>query len=238
MALIQRPASASQVREALLATAGIGEFFRLEVCDGPDRAGWRPAAEVCRDGLAGLIASTAAQLRTGDVRVAASIAHLGLAERLWSPVLGCGLLCGIVPDLSTLVMTAGSGTRLGVTSLSGWTAAAPDPLATLVAESVGGNSASAMAGALVVLVRARPGLASSATALGHALLRTEGLRDAGVLADAGPGRVADHAGPAGATQPRPAALAFRRRSCCLYYRVPGGRLCGDCCLTRRPGTPP
>lgn len=27
-------------------------------------------------------------------------------------------------------------------------------------------------------------------------------------------------------------LAFRRRSCCLYYRVPGGSTCGDCCLIR------
>jgi ferric iron reductase protein FhuF len=28
---------------------------------------------------------------------------------------------------------------------------------------------------------------------------------------------------------------FRRRSCCLYYRVPGGGLCDDCVLTRQPG---
>jgi ferric iron reductase protein FhuF len=28
--------------------------------------------------------------------------------------------------------------------------------------------------------------------------------------------------------------AFRRRSCCLYYRVPGGALCADCGLTRVP----
>ncbi|MFE9309080.1 (2Fe-2S)-binding protein [Streptomyces sp. NPDC006706] len=31
---------------------------------------------------------------------------------------------------------------------------------------------------------------------------------------------------------------FRRRSCCLYYRVPGGGLCGDCCFTRVPGSSP
>jgi hypothetical protein len=29
--------------------------------------------------------------------------------------------------------------------------------------------------------------------------------------------------------------SFRRRSCCLYYRVPGGELCGDCVLSHRPG---
>jgi ferric iron reductase protein FhuF len=26
---------------------------------------------------------------------------------------------------------------------------------------------------------------------------------------------------------------FRRRSCCLYYRVPGGGICGDCVLVGR-----
>ncbi|MZE70246.1 (2Fe-2S)-binding protein, partial [Streptomyces sp. SID5789] len=29
--------------------------------------------------------------------------------------------------------------------------------------------------------------------------------------------------------------AFRRRSCCLYYRVPGAGVCGDCCFPRPPG---
>ncbi|MEV0504296.1 (2Fe-2S)-binding protein, partial [Streptomyces spectabilis] len=28
--------------------------------------------------------------------------------------------------------------------------------------------------------------------------------------------------------------AFRRRSCCLYYRCPNGGLCGDCCFDRPP----
>ncbi|MEU1022927.1 (2Fe-2S)-binding protein, partial [Streptomyces sp. NPDC005904] len=28
--------------------------------------------------------------------------------------------------------------------------------------------------------------------------------------------------------------AFRRRSCCLYYRCPGGGVCGDCCFERPP----
>ena len=27
-------------------------------------------------------------------------------------------------------------------------------------------------------------------------------------------------------------LAYRRRSCCLFYRLPGGSLCGDCGLHR------
>ncbi|MFI1618174.1 (2Fe-2S)-binding protein [Streptomyces lydicus] len=30
----------------------------------------------------------------------------------------------------------------------------------------------------------------------------------------------------------PTLPAFARRSCCLYYRVPGGGLCADCVLRR------
>ena len=31
--------------------------------------------------------------------------------------------------------------------------------------------------------------------------------------------------------------SFQRRSCCLYHRVPGGGLCGDCVLRRPDGEP-
>ncbi|MFJ9691785.1 (2Fe-2S)-binding protein [Kitasatospora sp. NPDC101183] len=30
----------------------------------------------------------------------------------------------------------------------------------------------------------------------------------------------------------PAPIAYRRRNCCLYYRVPGAGICGDCVLRR------
>jgi ferric iron reductase protein FhuF len=32
-----------------------------------------------------------------------------------------------------------------------------------------------------------------------------------------------------------ALAGSRRTTCCLYYRVPGGGLCGDCVLDRVPG---
>jgi len=38
----------------------------------------------------------------------------------------------------------------------------------------------------------------------------------------------------GALDPR----TLRRRSCCLYYRLPGGGVCGDCCFTRAPRSSP
>lgn len=82
-----------------------------------------------------------------------------------------------------------------------------------------GNAASALAGAGRQLLdwarRARePRAAERTVALTAALLhhpgtRSEWTEDTGV---------------------------FRRRSCCLYYRVPGGGLCGDCVLDKPPRT--
>ncbi len=227
-------ATAAQVRDALDSAARTGPFFRLEVCDRLSAPGWKPAAALSRGDLADLVTGTARQLRTAEVRVATSLLQQGIAARLWSPVLGCGLLARIVPDLSSLAVSTEPPVRLRLASLSGWVARSPDELAMLSGEVVArqltavtaalpvplaaglqrGNSASAMVGALSVLVRVHPALADGALALGCALLETSGLRDAGEL-----------------TPP----LAFRRRSCCLYYRVPSGGLCGDCCCTRRPG---
>ncbi len=97
-----------------------------------------------------------------------------------------------------------------------------EPLALALADEVAdgllwGNAASALAGALGVLVRARPGLRDRATALAAALLAHGRLADTGQLGVTGDG------------------LSFRRRSCCLYYRLPGGALCGDCGLARPSG---
>ena len=217
------------MRSALAAAAAAGLFFRLEVVDPSAAPGWRAPAE----DLSGLTARTAGQLGTRELRVAASILHLGLAARLWSPVLGCGLLAGIVPELGALVINPGPPVRAGITRLAGRRAAGPAELAALAGAEVSralaalalgapipaglsrGNSASAMAGALGVLVGAQPRLSALARDLADRLLRTESLAGAGDFTDD--------------------ELSFRRRSCCLYYRIPGGGLCGDCCLPYQPG---
>jgi hypothetical protein len=223
-------ATVAQLRHTLAEAAQIGPFFRLEILDDDAASGWRPVA----DAVAGLVASTAVQLATDDVRVAASILHQGLAARLWSAVLGCGLLAGVVPDLGSLVVTAKPPISLGVTDPAGWTVTGTQQLASLSLQIVDGqltalrgalparladgllrgNSASAMVGALSMVVRARPSHAEAAVALCRVLLSCADLAGAGVLADHG--------------------LGFRRRSCCLYYRVPGGGLCGDCCFATAP----
>ncbi len=231
-------APAARVRAGLAAAARFGPFFALEAGQRARAPGWRPVADLYRDGLPALVASTARQLGTDDRRVAASIVHLGLAARLWSPVLASGLLSGVVPDLSTLTVAISPQVRLGVEQPAGWTIRDESELARWSADVVGaqlqqlsealpvrlaqgllrGNAASAMAGALGVLATARPDLTSAAAGLAQALLQTSCLRRGGVL-------TAD------------AAMAFRRQSCCLYYRLPGGGLCGDCCFQRPPASP-
>lgn len=171
-------------------------------------------------------------LRAPEPRIAASIAHLGLAARLWSVALGCAVRYGRIPDLSPH--------RLH------WNpdASAPDDLWLDVVEPLPADAGTI---AEVVLHGHLEPLA--------ALLRTEYRLAGGLLwgnvasALAGTARqLAPHG--SGARELTAGLLAhpllegtldsatLRRRSCCLYYRLPGGGVCGDCCFTRAPRSSP
>jgi FhuF 2Fe-2S C-terminal domain len=223
-----RPAPVRALRTALQTAGGAGPFFALEFLDEPAGPSWIPVAELTRDDVTKLVTSTARQLGTAQTRVAASIAQQGLAARLWSPVLGCALLRGVIPDLTPLLVTIEPALRLGLARLAGWRAGESHEVARLAALTVSaqlsafaallpvrlpdgllrGNSGSAAAGALGVMARYRPDLGGPAAALGRELTGTTELAGTGEFTS---------------------GLAFRRRSCCLYYRTPAGGLCGDCC---------
>ncbi|MQY33904.1 hypothetical protein SRB17_18700 [Streptomyces sp. RB17] len=239
---------------ALAALRPLGGFFVLRTVPGPAGAGGGPdpgslptLAEtyerVTPDPLAARVAVVADRLRTREPRVAASIAQQGLAARLWSTALGCAVRYGRLPDLDPRLLRwdplasapddlyltelrplPGDATTLAAAVLHGHL----EPLAEAVTAGYGsapgllwGNAGSALAGAARELDRwarahGRTDLAGRARALtgelfDHPLLRTTGTR---------------------------AGTAFRRRSCCLYYRVPGGGVCGDCCFTRPPRSSP
>jgi len=209
--------------------AEFGPFFTLAV---DPRAS--PVADLYRNAggaLDALVDHHAARLRTTERRVAASILYQEFAARLWSPVLGCLALDRPPPDLSlSSLRWRASPFGLAVSS-DGPRAAAPAtlvdehlrPMATALHERTGvavtllwGNAASALVGTVTVLrLHGRP----LDTGLVRELLEVPPLRGAGTLGDGDP-------------------PAFRRRSCCLYYRVPGGGLCGDCCFTRAPEVTP
>ncbi|MFE1250997.1 (2Fe-2S)-binding protein [Streptomyces sp. NPDC058735] len=189
------------------------------------------------------VRKVAKALRVPEPRVAASVAHQGLAARLWSIALGCAALYGAVPDLDArLLRWDPDGSAPDDLWLSGVrpSPADPDRLADAVLHGhllplekalrvhhrvapglLRGNAASALAGAGRELDRwarrnGRAGLAARASSLTAGLLAHPLLDGAGTLT----------------------GTAFRRRSCCLYYRVPGGGVCGDCCFPSAPCSSP
>ncbi|MEW2619175.1 (2Fe-2S)-binding protein [Streptomyces sp. NPDC048106] len=194
------------------------------------------------DPLASRVRTVAHRLRTTEPRVAASLAHQGLAARLWSAALGCAVLYGRLPGLDP--------------GLLRWDthASAPDDL-WLTEVRPGPGDAAALADAVLhghleplgETLRARYGVASGLLwgNAGSALAgtarelerwaRAQGRTDVAARTRALTGELLDHSLlRATGTRTGP---AFRRRSCCLYYRVPGGGVCGDCCFRRPPATP-
>lgn len=190
----------------------------------------RPIAELYAntDGaLDRLVTSYAGKLRTTERRVAASILFQEFAARLWSPALGSIALGRPPPDLSAERLGwLDDPFSLNLTHDASGTEASAivdghlRPMVRAMASSPGvaadllwGNAASALTGTMTVL-RINGKETETAKSTARELLAIEPLRSAGFLDDDG---------------------NYRRRSCCLYYRVPGGGLCGDCCLTRKPG---
>jgi FhuF 2Fe-2S C-terminal domain len=188
------------------------------------------------------IAEVATRLGTAETRVAASLAFQGLASRLWSVALAPAALQERTPDLSPERLhwdPAGSAPGdlwlPGPRPLPGGAdpaaqmrevvherhlvplVAATREVARVSERLLWGNAASALGGALGQLERwCRPrgqrGAADRARRITRDLLAHPDLRSAGSLTGA----------------------AFRRRTCCLYYRTPGGGLCGDCVFSHAP----
>ncbi|MGX1566926.1 (2Fe-2S)-binding protein [Streptomyces sp. NPDC055506] len=235
---------------ALAALRPLGGFFVLRT----EGAAARPlptlaqayretSPDVCGNPLIFRVHKVAGALHAPELRVAASITHQGLAARLWSVALGCAVLHGSAPDLDARLLrwdADGSAPDdlwlTGVRPLPGDAATVADtvllghlePLAAalrahyrLAPGLLRGNAASALAGAARELDRwarrhDRTDTAARARSLAAELLAHPLLAGSGTLT----------------------GTAFRRRSCCLYYRVPGGGVCGDCCFTQPPRSSP
>ncbi|MEU6665811.1 (2Fe-2S)-binding protein [Streptomyces sp. NPDC046727] len=241
----------------LAALRPLGGFFVLRTPD-PERAAGADDPRrlpTLADGYAGVtsdvhrnpvtlrVTTVGDRLRTPEPRVAASIAQQGLAARLWSAALGCAVLYGRLPDLDPRLLRwdalaaapddlwltelrplPGDAATLADTVLHGHL----EPLTATLRARYGvaagllwGNAGSALAATARELSRwarahGRTDVAARTRTLtdelfAHPLLNATGIRT---------------------------GTAFRRRSCCLYYRVPGGGLCGDCCFTRPPRSAP
>lgn len=228
--------SSEEVPPATVAVlADLGAFFAIQ-SRSPD-GHWQPVSTLLTGAtLADHVARVQGFLadRAGapvETRVAASIASLGLFARLMAPYVGAAVARVPLPTpnpdaLSFQAMLS----QPWPLHLSGALAPA-DPeraLAVLVQpliQRIGdefslspivlrGNLASGVFGSLGMIASTRPDLAAPAHELGARLLK-------GSLASTGT-----------ASGPR-----FKRSSCCLFYRIPGGGYCGDCVLTSaRPGS--
>jgi hypothetical protein len=249
------PARARRVTQGSRWTelAALGPYFAVDshppgshVCPP-----WRPLGELISTpgALAARIGDVRARLAAAagcpadgvEFRVAASVAQLGLCARLLSPVLGAaaaGWALSVDTAQARWVPALGGPFRLSLPAEAEEEAEVPEagpsgtaPLALLagpvrqLVEAVAamavspqvlwGNVASAASGAATMIAAARPDLAAAAAEAAAAVLRYPAL--------------------AGTYRGSPAA-GFRRRNCCLIYRLsPDGpdRYCGDCVL--RPG---
>jgi hypothetical protein len=239
---------------SLAELAGFGPFFAVQThrpsAEVP--APWQPldtlfgsatvlAARISavRDGLAAVAGCPASQV---ELRVAASVAQLGIAARLISPALGSAVLgvpLGIDVGQARWIPAIGGPFPLSLARPGGAAppgrrqpaaiAEAVQPLTELLAGPVRalvdmtapmvsrrvlwGNVSSAVNGAAAVISTTRPPLHRRAIQVSAAVLRFPEL--------------------AGSYRGQP-TTSFQRRSCCLIYRLAGNpQYCGDCVLTAR-----
>jgi hypothetical protein len=199
-----------------------GPFFAVALHADPPATPWRPLAGLADSAeLAEWIAGVRAGLRS-DRRVATSVVQLGLAARLVSPVLAAAVRHGVLLDLGT----------------GYWQPPLTSTVALSLAAPVGGSAGAVPAQALARVVSQGP-VAELTAAIGRlgpvsprVLAGNIASAVNGAALQLGPqsfaaaaGMLAGVAGEDGRPGP-----GFRRRSCCLRYRVAGAGYCGDCVL--------
>ncbi len=239
-----RPVGARSCVPATETATVLAELSRISpyfaVGTGPVADGWRPVRQLYTDTelLGGYVDRVRARIGAPDQRVAVSTLFLGLAARLWS--IGLGALAGhrLLFDLAPehlLFRESDGQIRLHVEDPVGWRG---DDLEPRLAGAVFDVH-------LIPLIEAvhRLGPISERLLRGNAasaLLGAARMFDSRMLADHGPhgagwqlaGRLCTDERLADTV--RPTSDGYRRTSCCLYYRTPGGGLCGDCALTHKP----
>ncbi|MDD7937105.1 (2Fe-2S)-binding protein [Actinomycetospora lutea] len=248
-------ADPDRVRTVLAESDAVDGFFAVSTraAEGADPS-WRPVASLLAvpdagpDPIEERLAAVADGLGAGR-RIAASLLGQSLVSRPVSVLLACAA-AGVLPDLSPAAVLharpwAGGPIPLWADPerLTGVELGAPDgpDAAALLARALAdehvapivaglrarasvsprvlwGNAAGALGGAVRVLGAARPDRHAAALALARGVLTHEPF--------AGLGRFVPE-------PEHPSGLGFRRTTCCLYYRVPGGGTCGDCVLQRR-----
>ena len=217
--MLSDPAPATEVLLALAALAEQGSPWPVAQDLSEPAADWRPLTDLAdplvRQDLGGRISATVGGC---EPRVAESTLVLGLAARLWSVALGSVALTGVLPDLAHFAFTDDRGSvRLGLVHPRGWRTTDPRD----VYEVVVTRTLSPIIASMTLAPRLLWGNVASALAGAARVLDLPGDGLAGALLDLPPlqGEL---------------DLSGRRATCCLFYRVPGAGLCGDCVLDAVP----
>jgi FhuF 2Fe-2S C-terminal domain len=257
---VTRPTPSAAGAGLLADLAALGPYFAVEVHrpGSPLRPPWQSLGEltVSPGALAGRIGEVRERLAAAagcpdaavEFRVAASIAQLGLCARLLSPALGAAATGRTLPievGQARWVPALGGPFRLSLPEAAVPGAAVPGaavPEAAVAAEA-GTDAADAMiAGPITQIVRAVEAMAVSPRVLwGNVASAVNGA--ASMIAAARPDLARPAAGAAAAMLANPALTGtfqgrplrgFRRRNCCLIYRLSPERpaYCGDCVLDR------
>jgi hypothetical protein len=252
--------------------AALGPFFTVGVHDPrvPPDTGWRPLSDIVdvpdllwarvRHAQAVLAAGAGRPAAEIEVRVAASVVHLGLTARLLSPLLALAALAGVdqVPSLAVVLWQDVPGGAFPLSLprplLDALPKEAPDPTS---APAWRRWSADLVDGPLTCLSGAIAAMTPSAhTRSGNIASAVHGAVT--VLTSAVPDRVPasraqrarqlgllllDQSALRTAGTGEPGTPGFRRRNCCLIYRAGGTAadtagaassrarpLCGDCVL--------
>ncbi|MEZ0362108.1 ATP-binding cassette domain-containing protein [Mycobacterium sp. pUA109] len=223
---------------ALAEVSQISPYFAVGTGPLPD-GDWRPVHQLYTDRalLARVVRGVQTRINTPHQRVAASTFHLGFAARLWS--IGLGALAGhrLLVDLDPLLFQQADGQiRLHLPDPVCWRG---DELEPALAADVLDAHLAPLAAALRALHPMSEKLLWGNAA--SALLGAARVFD-GRGADRGPGSGWQLARRLCADERLAGAVRFdtdtdyRRLSCCLYYRTPGGGLCGDCALSKKPSS--
>ncbi|WP_246062182.1 (2Fe-2S)-binding protein [Haloactinospora alba] len=248
---VRTAVAGSGVRAAVSDVSAVNAFFSVDMRE--TGSGWLPLRELWEH--PGYLEERVSEVRTRlasragvavsrvERRVAASIMYQGLASRLLSPTVGAALCHGVALDPGALRWRPEGG--MLPLALVGEPPASDtfhtprvDSLAELIHQRVvqgtlapiatalrsqvkvaprllWGNAASSLAGTVQALARDRPWVTDDAVVLTELLLGREPFTGLGEF---------DRSGE---------QHAFVRATCCLYYRIPGCGMCGDCALLRR-----
>jgi iron complex transport system ATP-binding protein len=216
----------------------VNQYFAIGT--GPVDGGWRSVHQLYTDPelLGAIVERLRMRIGAAERRVAASIFFLGFAARLWSVGIGAVVGHRLLPELAPeqlLFHEVGGEIALHVARPTGWRG---DDVESMLADTVLDSHLTPLSTALHEL-----GAVSRELLRGNVVSALLGAAD----------EYDRHRGapPPGAGWQLARRLcaderlsgtvyfneaSYRRSSCCLYYRAPGGGLCGDCVFTQVPGT--